>query len=383
MKQTAAHYQKAGIVVSKQPDVWRVRCFGDWTITGIENVDGDLRKLAAENYPALEVDTNEVSGFDTSGAWLVERLSQHAIAANRGFAHTDNDKRHTKLVKVVRPHMRSPSNVIAERQPLIMAWLEQFGQFVVGMGKDAVTAAFLVGASIRGPQMKVGSRGGIRFKSIINQIDHMGLRAVPVIAVMSFLIGAIIAQQGANQLKYYGEELLTVNLVGILHFREIGVLLTAIMVAGRTGSAITAEIGTMKMREEIDALQVIGLNPVGVLIFPRLVALIIVLPILTFLSDITGILGAMAVGQFYIGITPEQFLDALELGVGYQPIIVGLIKAPFMAIIIGLYASVEGLKVGGSSESLGLRTTSSVVRSIFAVIVVDGLFAVFFAAIGY
>ncbi|MEE9374994.1 MAG: ABC transporter permease, partial [Rhizobiaceae bacterium] len=148
-------------------------------------------------------------------------------------------------------------------------------------------------------------------------------------------------------------------------------------------SAITAEIGTMKMREEIDALKVIGLNPVGVLIYPRLLALMIVLPVLTLLSDLTGMAGAMVVSDLYIGITPLQFLEALQQNVPPQHMISGLIKAPFMALIIGLAASVEGLNVTGSSEDLGRRTTAAVVRSIFAVIVVDGLFALFYAAIGY
>ena len=211
----------------------------------------------------------------------------------------------------------------------------------------------------------------------------MALRAVPVIAVMSFLIGAIIAQQGAFQLKAFGEELLTVNLVGILLLREIGVLLTAIMVAGRTGSAITAELGSMKMREEIDALRVIGLNPVGVLIFPRIVALVIAMPILTLLADIMGLAGGAAVSWFYIGIPIQQFIEALRGAIDLSTLFSGLIKAPFMAMVIALISAVEGMKVSGSAESLGRHTTIAVVRSIFAVIVMDGIFAIFYAAIGY
>ena len=161
------------------------------------------------------------------------------------------------------------------------------------------------------------------------------------------------------------------------------VLLTSIKRAGRTGSAITAEIGTMKMREEIDALRVMGLNPVGVLVIPRIVALVIAMPILTLLADLAGLAGAMLVTWLYVGIPPEQFIAALRVAIDHSTLFAGLIKAPFMALIIGLISAVEGLKVSGSAESLGRHTTAAVVRSIFAVIVLDGLFAMFYASIGY
>lgn len=373
----------ATVHVDRSSSPWRVLCSGEWTMASISSVDVTMRAIGAENFPALVIDTNDVSNLDTSGAWLIERLRRRAAALDKAFSHADRNEKHIKLTRVVQPEhdVTAPTRRFADR--FSFNPLERLGRAIVQFWHDFLSACYLIGASIRGPQMKAGAKGGIRLKSIVNQLDHMGLRAVPVIAVMSFLIGAIIAQQGAYQLRFFGEELLTVNLVGVLHFREIAVLLTSVMIAGRTGSAITAEIGTMKMREEIDALQVIGLNPVGVLIFPRLIALIIALPILTLLSDITGILGAIVVSDLYVGITPQQFLSALQANVEIQHLIVGLIKAPFMAVIIGLSAAVEGLKVGGSSESLGQRTTSSVVRAIFAVIVVDGIFAMFFTAIGY
>jgi phospholipid/cholesterol/gamma-HCH transport system permease protein len=169
----------------------------------------------------------------------------------------------------------------------------------------------------------------------------------------------------------------------VLVLREIGVLLTAIMVAGRSGSAITAEIGSMKMREEIDALQVIGLNPIGVLVFPRLVALVVALPILTIVADLSALLGASLVAWSYSGISPSAFVSRLHDAVDLSTYFAGLIKAPFMALIIGIVASVEGLKVGGSAESLGQKVTTSVVKAIFVVIVVDGLFAMFYAAIEF
>jgi phospholipid/cholesterol/gamma-HCH transport system permease protein len=219
--------------------------------------------------------------------------------------------------------------------------------------------------------------------AIVHQIDRMGVRAVPIILLMSFLIGAIIAQQGAFQLRYFGAEVFVVDLVGILQLREIGVLLTAIMIAGRSGSAITAEIGSMKMREEIDALKVMGLSPIGVLVFPRLVALTVALPLLTIIANFAALFGAAFVAWSYSGITFDTFLSRLREAIDLSTIVSGMIKAPFMALIIGIVASVEGLKVGGSAESLGRHVTASVVKSIFVVILVDGLFAMFYAAIDF
>ena len=209
------------------------------------------------------------------------------------------------------------------------------------------------------------------------------LRAVPIITLMSFLIGAIVAQQSAFQLRFFGLEVWAVDLVSVLLLREVGVLLTAIMIAGRSGSAMTAEIGSMKMREEVDALTVIGLNPIGVLVFPRLVALTIALPLLTFLANMAALAGAAIVLRFYSDISFDDFILRVRAFVDLSTVFSGLIKAPFMAMIIGTMAAIEGMKVEGSAESLGRRTTAAVVKAIFFVIVVDGLFAIFYAAIDY
>ena len=369
--------------LDRATEAWSVQCVGDWTIGTINAVNKQLGKLDLSGCSSLVVDSSEVTGFDTAGAWMIERLRLTCAKKSIEFQHIDADPRRSRLVQVISLEKQVDEETKAKRGNPFSRALERLGQSTTSALRDVITACYLVGASVRGPQMKAGRRGGIRMTSIIHHLDQMGLRSIPVIGVMSFLIGAIIAQQGAYQLQFYGEELLTVNLVGILHFREIGVLLTAVMVAGRTGSAITAELGTMKMREEIDALTVIGLNPVGVLIFPRLVALIIALPILVLLSDVAGIFGAIVVSDLYVDISPAQFLTTLQTGVDMKHLFVGFIKAPVMASIIGLSAAVEGLKVEGSAESLGQRTTAAVVRAIFAVIVVDGLFAMFFAAIGY
>ena len=214
-------------------------------------------------------------------------------------------------------------------------------------------------------------------------MEHTGLKAVPIVAMMSFLVGAIVAQQGAFQLRKFGAEPFVIDLVGILVLREVGILLTAILVAGRSGSAFTAELGSMKMREEIDAMRVMGLNIIEVLIAPRVIALIIALPLLGLVANLSGLVGGGILLWAYSDISPSTYITWLRDAVAINTFLVGVIKAPFMALIIALISCSEGLQVGGSAESLGRRTTAAVVKSIFLMVLVDGLFAIFFAAVGF
>jgi phospholipid/cholesterol/gamma-HCH transport system permease protein len=223
----------------------------------------------------------------------------------------------------------------------------------------------------------------LRPTSVIHHVESFAFRALPIIALINFLVGCIVAQQGVFQLSRFGAAAFAVDLIGILVLRELAVLLTSIMVAGRSGSAITAELGSMKMREEIDALRVMGLDPMEVLVVPRIVALIVSLPLLTFLADMAAIFGGLIVAWGYGGISPEVFMARLQNAIGLNTFLVGLIKAPFMALVIGVIAALEGFSVKGSAESLGRQVTASVVKAIFMVIVVDGVFAMFFAAIKY
>jgi phospholipid/cholesterol/gamma-HCH transport system permease protein len=222
----------------------------------------------------------------------------------------------------------------------------------------------------------------LRLKSLVYHLHQVGWQAIPIIALVTFLIGAIIAQQGIFHFRKFGAESYVVDLVGILVLREIGVLIVAIMVAGRSGSAYTAELGSMKMREEIDALTTMGLDPVEVLILPRIVALVLALPILAFIGSMAALYGGGLVAWFYGGMSPAIYIARLHEAVSVTHSEVGMIKAPFMALVIGIVACSEGLRVKGSAESLGKQTTTSVVKSIFLVIVLDGAFAVFFASIG-
>ena len=361
-----------------------VRAAGNWVAATVGEVDRQLRGIAA-NHPGshLQLDLSGVARMDTFGAWIFTRLSREWRQSG-GKVKVSGLKGglSARLIEAVAGE--DIAGVPAETKHTgLVRMLETLGRTVYAMRRDAILSFNMIGAAIRGPQMKVGKSGSVRPVSIVNHMDRMGLRAVPIIALMAFLIGAIIAQQGAWSLRYFGAEFLTVDFVGILLLREVGVLLTAIMIAGRTGSAMTAEIGSMKMREEIDALQVIGLNPVGVLIFPRLVALTFVLPLLTFIANIAALVGAAIVLRFYSDIAFDAFIIKLRAAIDLSTVFAGLIKAPFMALIIGTMAAVEGMKVEGSAESLGRRVTAAVVKAIFFVIVIDGFFAVFYAQIDY
>lgn len=363
--------------------VQELQLSGDWRHAGISTVYGDV--VAAEKALSgkqLLIDLSKVSHFDTAGGWLVKRLQ--IAAGDKGIkVEIKAPDSMGSLIDAI-PDMKETEAPAARKHvaPFDRVF-NPIGRLAYDLWDDLVAAMYILGSAVRGTQLKFNRSAGISPAAIVSQLDHMGVRAVPIIILMSFLIGAIIAQQGAFQLRYFGAEVFVVDLVGILQLREIGVLLTAIMIAGRSGSAITAEIGSMKMREEIDALKVMGLNPVGVLVFPRLVALTIALPLLTIIANFSALAGAAAVSWAYSGITLDVFTTRLREAIDMSTVISGMIKAPFMALVIGIVASVEGMKVGGSAESLGRQVTASVVKSIFVVILMDGLFAMFYAAIDF
>ena len=260
--------------------------------------------------------------------------------------------------------------------------LNDLGRAVEDTARGFVPFLNMFGAVGAALLNSVSKPKSFRLTSAVHHLDRVGWQAIPIILLITFLIGCIISQQGFFHFRRFGADIYVVDMVGILVLREIGVLIVAIMVAGRSGSSYTAELGSMKMREEVDALQTMGLDPVAVLILPRVLALIIVLPILTFLGSMAALYGAGLVAWLYGGMSSATFIERLKEAISITHFKVGMIKAPFMALVIGIVACTEGLRVQGSAELLGLQTTNSVVKSIFMVIVLDGLFAIFFASIG-
>jgi phospholipid/cholesterol/gamma-HCH transport system permease protein len=356
---------------------------GAWTAAHAAQLEhaAQAHIAGSKRIDAVTIDMTGVDQFDTFGAWLLRSLRgayQERVKNTRvvGLAERYRGlQQDVDQITVEQPSGGTRAWSILNTLELVGRWLsdacQQLMVFIAMVG--ALSVALL--SVVRRPRL-------FRWTSAIHQLDRVGWRAVPIILLITFLIGGIIAQQGFFHFRKFGADEYVVDMVGILVLREIGVLIVAIMVAGRSGSSYTAELGSMKMREELDALHTMGLDPVHILILPRVVALIVALPMLAFVGSMAALYGGGLVAWLYGGMSPEIFVARLKEAISLTHFKVGITKAPFMALAIGVIAAVEGLKVKGSAESLGLQTTTSVVKSIFVVIVLDGLFAVFFAAIG-
>ena len=366
--------------------------------------EGDRLELAgagawtAQHAPALEalieahtrghdairrvtIDMARVERLDTFGAWLLERLARGWKARGCDIKIVGLRADYQGLMDELRGVNLTPVSP-ARRVGTLAEIFDAIGHTMFTVVHSVVAIAEMLGAVTVATARLLVHPGRFRLTSMVHNLDNVGWRAVPIILLITFLIGCIIAQQGLFHFRKFGADIYVVDMVGILVMREIGVLIVAIMVAGRSGSAYTAELGSMKMREEIDALRTMGFDPVEVLILPRIFALIIGLPILTFLGSMAALYGGGLVCWLYGGIDPDIFLQRLKEAITIDHFKVGMIKAPFMALVVGIVACVQGLSVKGSAESLGLQTTASVVESIFLVIVLDGVFAIFFASIG-
>lgn len=375
--------QRAVLEETREGDGLRLRPRGSWTVDVIETLpDPDRLAKGADAARFLTFDLSAVERLDTAGAWLLAEAAAHWHERDKEIVWEQVGTDHQMLLDEVREHLR-PSAETGGTKPRRLMLLEDVGAGVIGAIEDIPRFLSFFGEIVLAFGRVIRHPSRIRVTSLIHHMEHVGLRAVPIVALISFLIGGIIAQQGAFQLRQFGAELFVVDLVGILVLREIGVLLASIMFAGRSGSAFTAELGSMKMREEIDALRIIGLDPLETLLLPRLMALVVVLPLVTVIGSLMCLVGAGLVLWVYSGFDPTLYLSRLRDAVTTDTLSIGLIKAPFMALIIGIVACIEGFKVAGSAESLGRHTTASVVKSIFLVIVVDGLFAMFFAAMDW
>lgn len=371
---------------------------GAWTILHANLIEESVGKLSKPSSEHITISLKLLRKLDTSGAWMLLRLKwfwegqgttvefvdlshEHQTLLARISVVALNVRNHQKPAGVAANVFKFCANRTVDGLEDTKGIISLLGALMAAFGRRLFLLFFTIFAKASGRKLKTS--GQFRVAALVTHIMRTGLTAVPIVGLMCFVIGAIVAQQGAYQLSFYGADVMAVDMVTVLVTRDLGVLLTAIMLAGRSGSAYTAEIGSMKMREEIDALKVIGLDPVDVLLFPRIAGLIISLPLLTVVADYMALLGAQLALWLYIDMSWEIFLQRTRDAVPLAYFMMGIIKAPFMALIIGLVAMSEGLKVAGSSESLSKHTTVSVVKSIFLVIVVDGIFAVISASLGY
>jgi phospholipid/cholesterol/gamma-HCH transport system permease protein len=364
-------------------DVLELRPGGAWTAANVTTLEAlsDSVVDQLDRSKSVKLDMAEVRELDTLGAWLLEKMSRRAASAGHRTEVVGVADNYAGLIEEVRQvNRRNPAPVPA-LNPFV-ARVNDVGRSAVGAREDISAFLQMLGSLFLALAGVLRRPRSLRLTSLVYQLYKVGFQAIPIMVLITFLIGAIIAQQGFFHFRKFGADSYVVDMVGILVLRELGVLIVAIMVAGRSGSAYTAELGSMKMREEIDALSTMGLDPVEVLILPRIVALILALPILSFIGSMAALYGGGLVAQFYGDMSPAIFIARLHDAVSVTSFKVGIIKAPFMALAIGIVACSEGLRVKGSAESLGKQTTTSVVKSIFLVIVLDGLFAVFFASIG-
>lgn len=355
---------------------------GTWTASFapvLERMVADAEKLAG-GPQSIFIDVSEVAKLDTFGAWLIERLRRSLSQGPVEAQIAGLSANYSSLVDEVRRVRATP--VIETSTITITGMLEQIGRGVAGVAGTVAGLIDMLGAVLAAGFRVLIHPRSLRLTSTVHHLEQVCWRAVPIIVLITFLIGCIIAQQGIFHFRRFGADIFVVDMLGVLVLREIGVLLVAIMVAGRSGSAYTAELGSMKMREEIDALRTMGFDPIEVLVLPRMLALVLALPILAFLGAMAALYGGGLVAWLYGGVEPEAFLLRLRDAISIDHFIVGIVKAPVMAAVIGIVACVEGLAVQGSAESLGQHTTASVVKGIFFVIVMDGVFAIFFASIG-
>jgi len=361
----------AAAAPSAHEQAMRIR--GALTITRAASI---AREIEAEPDP-LVIDLSGVERMDTVGAWLVYRAVRDRKAKITGASPQSNS-----LLEQV-AEFDKPTKVRPEEGASFFRVLAELGEWIVESGRTLVGLLDFFGATLIAFANLVSHPKRFRLNAVVQRFDVVGVRALGIIGLMSFLIGIVIAQQGSVQLAQFGAEIYTINLIGRITVRELGTLMTAIMVAGRSGSAFAAQLGTMKITEEIDAMRTIGVSPVEALVIPRIIAAVVMMPLLSFWAMLMALLGGGIFVWVSLSIPPLTYVQRLQEVTPLTDLWVGLIKAPVFGFIIALAGCFQGMLVKGNSEEVGLRTTNAVVQSIFLVIVLDAVFAVFFSGIGW
>ena len=361
--------------------VFVVTASGHWTLSSASKLEARLAKLSPTRNVATSVDFSNLQAIDTAGALLVRRLYRDLEQAGNSTKTTGLSDSHAALIDRVAAASQFEPLPADTYHPLI-AMVERTGRAACAALEEAADLLYFLGVTSVAAARSIFQPGRIRFVSVLSHIERVGLNAMPIVGLLSFLIGIVVAYQGADQLRRFGAEIFTIDLLGVSIFREMGILLAAIVIAGRSGSAFAAQIGTMQVNQEVDAMKTLGLDPVEILVLPRVIALIISMPLIAVYADIMGLLGGGLMVILALDVSIYQFLERLQSAVTVWTYWAGVIKAPVFGFLIALTGCREGLKVRGSAESVGLHTTRAVVISIFLVILADALFSILFSAFG-
>jgi phospholipid/cholesterol/gamma-HCH transport system permease protein len=356
---------------------------GEWIVAEAARMDVALQALKPGDLHEVIIDGSGITLLDSAGAWLVLRTKRQFEARHITVRDVILPEHYRTLFKTLETEALAPE-VLPPRPFTIESYLERIGRgtmHVVHQTYDLV--GFLGRVSIEAWEAILSPRRELPFPAFIQQIEETGVTALPIVGMLAFLLGIVLAYQGADQLKRFGAQIYTIDFLGIGFLRELGGLVTAIIIAGRSGSAFTATIGTMRVNEETDAMQTIGLNIAEILVLPRVLGLVVALPLLTFYADVVGLIGGMVMTYFDLGITFPAFMRELEGAITLKTLLVGLIKAPVFAFVIALVGCFEGLRVERNAASVGRLTTRSVVEAIFLIIALDAVFSVLFSVIGF
>lgn len=377
----APTHPSAWMSTVEEADALVVQARGRWDIGGIAALDSQLRHMRPAAGKSIRFDIGAIEALDTAGAWVLHRTASTWRGAGHATEISGARPEHSALLDQIRANDR-PCEIEPARRALWANVVADVGEGVADGFRETGEILSLVGAVLVTFLAALRNPRRLRVTSLVHHLEKAGLNAVPIVGLIAFLIGVVLAYQGSTQLARFGAEIFSVNLVAVAVLREMGILLTAVVVAGRSGSAFTAHIGSMKANEEVDALRALGLDPVEILVLPRVLALAIAMPLLAFFADMMGLLGGGVMAWAVLGISPGAFIERLNAAVGLWAFWIGIIKAPVFGILIALVACNEGLRVVGGAESVVRRTTRSVVISIFLVIVVDAFFSIFFAYVG-
>ncbi|HTQ14530.1 MAG TPA: MlaE family lipid ABC transporter permease subunit [Rhizomicrobium sp.] len=359
----------------------RLVATGDWTMPEVPRLDSELRRLDYGDAREADIDGGGIKALDSAGAWLLLRSKREMEDGGVRVASFAMPPRYAPLLETMEREHKSPP-VTHDREGGLMGLLLRTGQGTVQalrQGYDLV--GFLGRITVETWEAILSPRRELPWPAFVHQIEETGVTALPIVGMLAFLLGVVLAYQGADQLRRFGAEIYTIDFLGVGFLRELGGLVTAIIIAGRSGSAFTAQIGTMRVNEETDAMQTIGLNIAEVLVLPRVLGLVIALPLLTFYADVVGIVGGMVMTYFDLGITIPAFMRELQGAINFNTLMVGLIKAPVFAFVIALVGCFEGMRVERNADSVGKLTTRSVVESIFLIIALDAMFSIVFSVL--